>query len=219
MKRALIFGSSGLVGSYLLSELLNSPDYEQVTAVVRKDLNLSHPKLRILIGDYNSLAELKEKLSADEIFIALGSTTKKTPDKQQYYQIDHDYPVLAARLAREEGATSVFLVSSVGANADSKIFYVRTKGETERDIIALGFEHTHIFRPSMIMGHRKESRTLEKTLMKLWAVLNPLLAGKLDRYRGMQAEDIAKAMKNAAAAPLQKVKIYHWKEMNNLLQQ
>ena len=152
MKKAIIFGSSGFVGSHLLSELLNSPEYEQVTAVVRKNLSISHPKLNTLIGDYRSLPALEPEISADEVFIALGATRATSPEREKYYQVDHDYPVLAARIAKARGAKSVFLVTAVGANPHSRVFYVRTKGETERDITALDFEHTHIFRPSMIMG-------------------------------------------------------------------
>src|ERR1035438_9219435 len=181
MKRAIVFGSSGFVGSHLLSELLNSPDYGQVTAVVRKSLNITHPKLRTLICDYSSLAGVKSEIDADEVFIALGTTKKNSPKEAEYYQVDHDYPVLAARIAKERGAKSVFLVSAVDANPNSKFFYVRTKGETERDVIALNFEHTHIFRPSMIVGTRKEKRSLlEAALMRFWPALNPLLTWKGD---------------------------------------
>lgn len=218
MKKAIIFGSSGFVGSHLLSELLSSSNYEQVTAVARKNLNISHPKLKTLIGDYNSLFALQADISADEIFIALGTTNKKSPDKAEYYQVDHDYPVLASRIAKDKGAKSVFLVTAAGANPNSKIFYVRTKGETERDIIALNFEHTHIFRPSMIMGDRKENRSLEKVLITIWSVMNPILAGKASRYRGITGEDIAKAMVTSAKNQSEKLKIYHWKDMNDLLQ-
>jgi len=143
---------------------------------------------------------------------------KKTPDRDQYYQIDHDYPVSAAKIAREAGAKSVFVVTAVGANANSSVFYIRTKGETERDIISLNFEHTCIFRPSMIMGKRKENRRLEKILIKVWAFINPLLIGKsLKKYRGIAGEDIATSMMNAAKNQKEKVEIFHWQEMTDLL--
>ena len=218
MKKAIIFGSSGFVGSHLLNELLNSPDYEQVTAVVRKSLSISHPKLNTLIGDYSSLQALEPEISADEIFITLGATRETSPEREKYYQVDHDYPVLAARIAKARGAKSVFLVTAVGANSRSRIFYLRTKGETERDIIALNFDHTHIFRPSMIMGNRQENRPLERVFIKIWSLLNPILVGKVNKYRGIAGEDIAKAMKNSTANQSEKLKIYHWKEMADLLQ-
>jgi uncharacterized protein YbjT (DUF2867 family) len=219
MKRAIVFGSSGFVGSHLLSELLNSPDYGQVTAVARKSLNITHPRLRTLIGDYNSLASVKSEIDADEVFIALGTTKANSPKKAEYYQVDHEYPVLAARTAKERGAKSVFLVTAVGANPNSKFFYVRTKGETERDVIALNFEHTHIFRPSMIMGTRKEKRSLlEEALTRFWTAINPLLTRKGDKYKGITGEDIAKAMIKSAKGQTEKLMIYHWREMHDLLQ-
>ena len=217
MKHAILFGASGFIGSYLLNQLLNSPDYSQVTIVVRRDLTIHHPKLITLIGDYNRLPALKEHINGDEVFIALGTTKKNTPDQDEYYQVDHDYPVLAASIAKENGAKSVFLVSAVGANTDSKIFYIKTKGETERDIIALSFDHTHIFRPSMLLGNRKENRPLEKIFIKLWTVINPLLVGRyLNKYRGISGKDVARAMINSAKNQSEKVKIYHWKEMTGL---
>jgi len=219
MRSAIIFGSSGFVGSYLLSELLTSPDYAQVTAVVRKSLNITHPKLKTLIADYSSLPAVKSELAADEAFITLGTTKANSPKKSEYYQVDHDYPVLAARIAKENGAKSVFLLTAVAANPNSKFFYVRTKGETERDVIALNFEHTHIFRPSMILGRREENRSqLEVALVKFWSALNPLLLWKADKYKGITAEDIAKAMVKSAKNQTEKLKIYHWREMHALLQ-
>jgi uncharacterized protein YbjT (DUF2867 family) len=217
MKKAILFGASGFVGAYLLDELLNNADYKEVTIVVRKKQDTHHPKLKTITGDYHSLPQLKEYILADDIFIALGTTKKNTPDKKEYYQVDHDYPVLAAKMARENGAKSVFIVSAVGANAGSGIFYIKTKGETERDIIALNFDHTHIFRPSMLTGNRKESRPLEKILIKIWPVINALFIRKLNKYRGITGKEVARAMNNAGKNQLEKVKVYYWKDMNDLL--
>jgi uncharacterized protein YbjT (DUF2867 family) len=241
MKSAVVFGASGFVGSHLLSGLLNSSDYGRVTAVARRSLNITHPKLQTLIGDYKSLADyncskdvkadVKDSLKAegsgditgDEVFIALGTTRANTPNEADYYRVDHDYPVLAARIAKDGGAKSVFLVSAVDADPNSKFFYVRTKGDTERDVTALNFEHTNIFRPSMItgnriLGNRKQRRSLlEDALMKFWPALNPLLAWKGGKYRGITGEDIAKAMIEAAKNQTERIKIYEWREMQELL--
>jgi uncharacterized protein YbjT (DUF2867 family) len=217
MKKAILFGATGFIGSHLLQELLNNSDYEQVTIVVRKNQNITHPKLKTLIGDFHSMPQLKENIITDEIFIALGTTKKQTPNQKEYYQIDHDYPVLAAKTAKENGAKSVFVVTAIGANATSAIPYIKTKGELERDIIALDFEHTHIFEPSMIVGNRKENRPGEKIFIKIFAVINPLLIGKLNKYKGIDGKDIAKAMNNAAKNQSEKVKIYQWSEINSLL--
>ena len=217
MKTAAIFGATGLVGSFLLRDLLGHPDYAQVIVFTRRDPGMEHPKLKIRTGDFNTLAASNEPLQADEVFIALGSTTRKTPDQQEYYRIDHGYPVLAARRAREGGATSAFIVSAIGANADSKAFYLRTKGEMERDILALGYKRTCIFRPSLILGDRKENRPLEKVAAMAFPILNPLLRGAFDRYRAITAEDIATAMIRAADLKDGSGGIYQWREMEALL--
>ena len=217
MKKAIIYGASGLVGSHILKLLLNDNNYEQVIIVVRKDLGIRHSKLKFLTGDFSSLNNLAKNLAADEVYIALGTTQKKTPDRKEYYRIDHDYPVFAAELAKANGAKMVLLVSSVGANARSNVFYTGTKGKTEQDIIDLDFNHTYIFRPSMILGDRKEKRPLEKALQVIWKVINPLFIGPLKKYRGSKAENIARAMINAADRLHDKVKILHWEEMTVLL--
>ena len=217
MKKALLFGATGFIGSHLLQDLLNNSDYEQVIIVVRKPIPTKHPKLKVLIGDYQSLPKLKSELVADEIFIALGTTTKNTPDRKKYYEIDHDYPVAAAKIAKENGAKSVFIVTAVGANENSNFFYIRTKGEVERDIKALGFKHTHIFEPSMILGQREEFRALEKTLISFWGGINLILAGPLDKYKGIDGKDIARAMIKSAQFQKEKIKTYRWKEMSSFL--
>jgi uncharacterized protein YbjT (DUF2867 family) len=216
LKKAILFGASGFIGSYLLQDLLHNADYELVTIVVRKPLNIVHPKLKTLIGDFNTLQQLKESILADDVFIALGTTKKQTPDEKLYYQIDHDYPVLAAKMAKENGATAVFAVTAVGANAGSNFFYVKTKGEIERDSIALTFEHTHIFEPSMILGDRKANRPGEKIFMGISRLFNPLLLGGMDKYKGIDGKAIARAMNNAAKTQTDKVKVYQWREMTDL---
>lgn len=217
MKKALLFGASGLVGSCILQELLADPAYGQVTVVVRKDLGIVHSKLKVLLGDFTTLPNLREHLKGDDVFIALGSTKKKTSDPAQYYQIDHDYPLLAATIAKEQGASSVLLVSAIGANPKSRVFYTRLKGETERDIAALNFSHTHIFRPSIIIGERKEKRPLEAFCLNIFSIISPLLTGKLSQYRSITAKDIARSMVAAAKTSSAPYTLYDWKGMQDLL--
>jgi uncharacterized protein YbjT (DUF2867 family) len=218
MKKAIVFGATGFIGSHLLSVLLDAPDYTQVMVVVRRPLTFSHPKLTMLIGDLTSLPALKPQLVVDEIFIALGTTRKHTPDETEYYKVDHDYPALSAEIVKANGARSVFVVTAAGANVKSRMFYIRTKGEVERDILALGFDHTHIFRPSMILGQRDENRPRERLIIAAWGLLTPLLVGPADRYRGLTGNNIAHAMAKAAALPqTEKMRIYHWREMAALL--
>lgn len=217
MKKALIFGASGFVGSFLLEELLGSSDYDLVIAVTRKKLPQNSPKLKNLIGDFANLKALKNELVADDVFIALGTTKKNTPDESEYYKVDHDYPVLAARLAKENGAKSLFVVTAVGANKDSKVFYLRTKGEVEQDLQKLNFEHTVFFRPSMILGSRGEPRPLEKALIKFWPFVESVLVGGLNIYRGTEGKTVAKSMIHAAKKPIEKCQVFHWKEMRKFV--
>lgn len=217
MKKAILFGASGFIGSYLLQELLNNDDYVQITIVVRKNQNITHPKLKTLIGDFSTLTQLKDGIIADDVFISIGTTKKNTPNEKEYYQIDHDYPVLAAKFAKENGAKSIFVVSAVGANVNASIFYSKTKGEMERDIIALDFDHTHIFQPSMLLGNRKENRPIEKIFINIFTLINPLFVGKLSKYKGISGKSVAMAMNKAENNQSEKVKIYQWNEMNSLL--
>jgi len=217
MTTALLFGATGLIGAHLLRGLLASPDYTQVIAVTRRPLTLNHPKLTVLIGDADSLPALAPRLVADEVFIALGTTRAQTPDEAAYYRIDHDYPVEAARIARHNGARAVLLVTAVGAKAASGQFYLRTKGETERDVTALQFGATHIFRPSMLMGERAEHRPVERLFIALAHIVNPVLLGPADRFRGIDAADVAQAMIAAARSGATGLRIHHWREMMALL--
>ncbi len=217
MKKAIVFGASGFIGSYLLETLLESEVYEEVIVVVRTKLSKQHSKLKTIIADYHSLAQHQHELIADDVYITVGTTKKKTPDTETYYQIDHDYPVLAAAITKSNGATSVLMVTAVGASVNSSIFYSRTKGEVERDVIAIDFRHTHIFRPSMIMGERTEKRALEKFFINLFAGVNLLMVGNLNKYKCILAKDVATAMFEAAQKPTKKVKVYHWEEMQALL--
>lgn len=214
-KSALVFGATGLIGGHLLQELLNSPVYGDVRAVVRREIANSHPKLRQLVSDYQSINELKADLAADDIFCCLGTTREKTPNLQDYYRIDHDYPVMAARLAKACGGQTFLLVSAVGADAGSSNFYLRMKGETERDVSTVGFKKLHIFRPSLLTGRRQETRWLERLSEGLLAVINPLLIGRWKRYRSIPAATVACAMYRAAQRDITGIHIHYADEMRN----
>lgn len=215
-KSALVFGATGLIGGHILRELLDSTVYAEVAVVVRREMAIKHPKLKQLFADLQSVIEIKSHLVADDIFCCLGTTRKKTPNLREYYRIDHDYPVTAAMLTKEKGAQAFLLVSAVGANADSSNFYLRMKGETERDVSAVGFEKLHIFRPSLLTGQRKERRWMEKFSEGLLAVFNPLLMGGWKRYRSIPAATVARAMYQAAQTEIKGTHIYDGNEMRSI---
>lgn len=215
-KSAIIFGATGLIGGQLLRLLLDNPVYGKVIAVVRRDMGINHPKLTQLIADYQSINDVKEYLLADDVFCCLGTTRKKTPDMKAYYQVDHDYPLAAAKITKKNGAKAFVLVSAIGANPDSRNFYLRMKGEVERDIQAVGFEHLHVFRPSLLTGRRKEKRCLETASEILFSLVNPLLIAGLRRYRSIPAAAVAKAMDGAAQRQARGTFIYYWNTIKNL---
>ena len=215
-KSAILFGSTGLIGKHLLRILLDSPVYEKVTAVVRRDLDLNHPNLRILIADLQTINNYSTQLAADDVFCCLGTTRKKTPDSAEYYRIDHDYPVTAATLTKAAGAQTFLLVSAVGANTGSSNFYLRMKGETERDVSAVGFKSVHVFRPSLLAGKREESRWIEALSEGVLSVANPLLIGRWKKYRSIPAVRVAQAMYWAAQQHITGTHTYYGNEMRNL---
>ena len=213
MKSALVFGATGFVGSMLVRDLLASAEHDRVTIVVRRDPGLSHPKLTTLVGDLDSLDALADRIVVDDVFIALGTTRKKVPDDATYYRVDHDYPVRAATLAKARGATGVFLVSSVGASTTASAFYLRTKGETERDVVALGIARTHVFRPSQMLGQREERRPLERAIIAAWPAIDWLLVGGARRFRGIAGADVARAMQRAARDGAAGVHVHEWADI------
>lgn len=218
MKTAILFGATGLIGSHMLRELVADPDYDEVLIVVRKSIATPSAKVKQLVADHKSISSVATQLKGDDLFLALGTTRAKVPDQGEYAAIDRDYPLEAARIAKANGARTVSIVTAVGANPESKLFYVRLKGEVERELTKIGFEQTHIFQPSMLLGDRKEHRTLEGALMKSWSVVDRVLTGSLRRYRGIDGADVAKAMVRAAKGPTAKVVRYEWDEMQSLLE-
>ncbi|MCX2452687.1 oxidoreductase [Pedobacter sp. PLR] len=207
-KKAVLLGASGLIGSSLLTQLLNSPAYATVLIVVRKKLNREHPKLQQLVVDFEKLNDYRTEMTGDVVFCCLGTTKSKTPDQEQYRKIDYLYPLDAASITQANGASQYHLVSSMGANPDSSIFYSRTKGETERDLQSIPFKSIHIYRPSLLDGERKEHRSAEGFMIAVMRVLNPVLIGGLRKYRSIKIENVALAMLKVSLKDTEGVFIY-----------
>ncbi len=194
MLTAIISGATGLVGTQLLQQLLSDPGYHKIIAVVRKPLDITHEKLEQKVIDFGQLPGVFEGVKADHGYCCLGTTIKTAGSKEKQYIIDHDYVVAFARACHEAGVTGFAVVSSIGADAKSSNFYLRTKGEMERDIEKISFQGIYIVRPSFLLGERKEFRTGEKTAIAAMKVLNPLLIGGLKKYRGVGASAVAQCM-------------------------
>ena len=195
-KKAIIAGASGLIGSKLLTILLQKPDYDEVLILVRKELPLSHKKLVQLVIDFEKLEHYKKAITGHALFCCLGTTKKKTPDLSIYRKIDHDYPLQLAQLANQNNIGHYHLVSSLGADSKSSAYYTRIKGETEDDIRQVGIKSLYIYRPSILTGDRNEYRPAEKIAVFIMKLINPLLMGGLKKYRSIPAQTVAMAMYN-----------------------
>ena len=194
--KAVVAGASGLIGSYLLDILLAEPQYDEVLALVRKELPIQHKKLVQLVIDFDKLDDHAAAVTGHAVFCCLGSTRKKTPDLAEYRKIDHDYPLILARLAKQNGVKHYHLVSAIGANPMSSNFYMKMKGEIEEAIKHTCIECIHIYEPSVLTGDRKESRPMERFIIGLMKVINPLLIDGLKKYRSISARIVAQAMFN-----------------------
>ncbi len=194
MRTALIAGASGLVGGFLLRQLLDSPEYDLVIALGRRPLELAHPKLVSVTVDFAALDQVTADLRCADAFCCLGTTIRQAGSRAAFRAVDHVAVLAFAWAAQRHGAKRLFVVSALGADAGSRVFYHRVKGETEAALAVLGFATLAIFRPSLLLGPRSELRLGERTGQALLWVLEPLLLGRLRQYRAIQAEAVARAM-------------------------
>ena len=196
-KTAIVLGATGLTGSYLLDILLDHPAYSKVKVYSRRPMDKSHDKLEVVICDLLALDQV-ENFKADHVFCCIGTTAKKTPDQDLYYKIDFGIPVAAAKLAKKNGSSTYAVVSAIGADPKSSIFYTRTKGEMEEAVLAQDIPHTYVMQPAIIGGPRREFRLGERLGLFFFGLVSPLMIGSLRKYRVIPAERIAKAMVHLA---------------------
>lgn len=194
MRTALLAGATGLVGGHLLRALLEDATWDRVVSVGRREVGVRHDKLGQLVSP---LPELPALPPVDDVFSALGTTIKKAGSQEAFRLVDHDAVVALAGAGHAAGARTFVHVTSIGADPGSRIFYSRVKGETERDVAAVGIPTTVALRPSIIDGARPESRPGEQVGLVVMRALSPVLG----RYRPTRAEDIARAMLRLAQDP------------------
>jgi len=191
-RSAVVLGATGLVSRALVSFLLREPSILSVVAVVRRGGGLAeHPKLRVAVADFEQLERHAEHFRVDQVLCALGTTMRQAGTRERFRRVDYDYPVIAGHVARAQGATHYLLVSALGANPGSRVFYNQVKGETEAAISRLGFPSVTIARPSLLVGPRTEVRVGER----IGHVLGWLLPKGL---RPIAADDVAAALTLAA---------------------
>ena len=191
MKTAVVAGASGLVGSALVKLLLELPHYTKVHLLVRKEIGLAHPKLIQHVVDFDNIESLELGFQAEDAFCTLGTTIAKAGSKEAFNLVDHDYVCSFASKAFAMGVTGFYVVSSMGANPTSAVFYNKVKGEMEEDLKKCNFPRLGIFRPSLLLGPRTEKRAGEKFAGWLMKTLNFLIPAK---YKAIHVDKVARRM-------------------------
>lgn len=207
-RTALLLGATGLVGGHCLDLLLHDEAYSRVTTLGRRKLALEHPKLVQHVLDFERPNQYESLVKAHDIFCCLGTTIKKAGSQEAFYKVDFTYPHEVAWIAHDNGAGQFLLVSALGADAKSRIFYNRVKGEVEEAVSRLGFAGVQIFRPSLLLGERAEFRLGERVAEKLARVFSFLFIGALKKYRPVEARHVAQAMVKIAKEQPAGVNIY-----------
>ncbi|MFU8860834.1 MAG: NAD-dependent epimerase/dehydratase family protein [Cyclonatronaceae bacterium] len=213
-RTALIAGATGLTGSHVLKNLLNSSTYSRIITIGRRSPEADHSKLTAYEGPFNRLEEILADDSIDDIYCCLGTTMKKAGSRPAFYKVDFEYVVNLAEYGVDNGAKQFILISSAGANSESSSFYIRVKGQVEKAVRILNFRGVHILRPSLLTGERDESRPGERIAEWLLRLAGPLMIGPLQKYRPINARTVAAAMVSIGAADVPGVFFYESDEIN-----
>lgn len=214
-RRALIAGATGLVGHELLELLLDSSEYGEVAMLVRNPVSMTHPKLSVHQIDFDCLAEYEELFKADDVFCCLGTTIKKAGSQEAFKKVDFVYPYEMAKASKKQNVKQFLIISAMGADHKSKVFYSRVKGEVEKALRELDLEGLHIFRPSLLLGAREEFRFGEKMAETLSPVISPLFFGPFRKYRPIEGKAVAVSMYRTA---LEKKKGTYMYERDQMIQ-
>ena len=215
-KTAIIFGATGAVGQRLLPLLVESKEWARVVVVTRRPLKSKSEKVSEVICDASTLEDHADELVGDTVFCCLGTTQKIAGSKAKFRAVDHDYILACARLTHQQGARHFLVVSAIGADARSLNFYSRVKGETERDLRAIGFDRLDILRPSLLVGARADSRPLEEIGGIVMTLMDTFMKGPFAPYRPIKTDQVARAMCEIAATEGTGVRVYVGDELQTL---
>lgn len=212
-RTALLLGASGLVGGHVLRRLAADRRWARVVTLDRRPLPpppaaASGPEVERHVVDFDRLAEAPGRFACDDLLCCLGTTRKAAGSDAAFRRVDLEIPAQAARLAAAAGASQALIVTAWGADPDSRLLYTRTKGEVEQAVQRAGFEAVQVLRPSLLAGDRDEVRWGERVGLAVGAAVAPLLRGPLAPLRPVEAETVARAMVEVAAARPAGVHVY-----------
>lgn len=188
--KAALAGGTGLIGSFLTQYLEEDSEFEAIQFLSRRKVDLSEKFQTV------DLSEISNLTKVDVGFCALGTTMATAGSKEAFFKVDHDLVLEFAKSCKQAGAKTFVLVSSVGASANTSNFYLKVKGQVEKAVEEIRFERLVILRPSMLLGPRKEYRLGELIGKKVMCAIDPLMFGPMDKYRGINAATVARAMVN-----------------------
>ena len=215
-RTALVAGASGLVGGHVLRCLLEDPEYERVTVLARRDLPIAHKKLEQRVLAFDRLAQMADFPRVHDVFCCLGTTIKRAGSQEAFRKVDHALVVELARVAVRHRASQFLLVTALGADPRSRLFYNRVKGEVEEAVRRFAFDAIHIFRPSLLLGKRTESRPAERMAVMVSPLIAWAFVGPLARYRPIKAERVARAMVRTAREATRGVHVHESDEIRRL---
>jgi uncharacterized protein YbjT (DUF2867 family) len=206
MKTAIVIGATGMVGHQLMKLLIKDDRFSKVVVFTRRSVGINHSRIEQHIIDFDAPHSWRHLVRGHVLFSSLGTTLKQARSKEKQYQIDHTYQYEFAKAAAENKVSVYVLVSSASANAKAKTFYLRMKGELERDVKKLEFKSINIIQPGLLTGDREQPRVGERVGEKVLRFFNSI--GLLKRYRPIKADIVAQAMLNAGIAEADAVNVF-----------
>jgi uncharacterized protein YbjT (DUF2867 family) len=212
-KTVVLVGATGLIGNALLHELIQETKVSEIRIFVRRKIDGLPEKVKQIITDFSDFSSLKEQVHGDVIYCCVGTTRKKTPDLNDYRNIDFGINIGMAKLAKENGISTVHLISAMGASTTARIFYSKLKGEIEEALKELQFPNCYIYQPSMLIGTRSESRPLEFVAQKLMLVFEGLRLLPKNEYHSIRVGTIAKSMIKTLGKEVEGIHIQRYQEM------
>lgn len=215
-KIAVLFGATGLIGNFCLRRLLVHQAYEKVISIGRSQIKATHPKLIHYEVDMSNTDNYRHLMRGDDLFIALGTTMKQAGSKEKFYEIDHDLVFNVAKTGSLQGMNQLIFVSSIGADNKSLIYYLKVKGELENNVRRLPYWAIHIMRPSLLLGDREEQRPIEKIAGIVGRAFHQMPGSIVADLAPIDADEVAKAMVQAAQGFKQGAHIHHGSEIVRL---
>ena len=196
MKKAIVIGATGMVGTQLIKQLIENETYSEIVSLVRRSSGITHPKLKEQIINFDEPENWSNVVTGDVLFSTLGTTLAQAKNKEAQFEVDFTYQFTVAKIAAKNGVSNYVLISSAGANSNSIVFYTSMKGKLEDAVKRLPFNVISIIRPGQLAGDRTEKRTSEKIGLSVMHFINKL--GMMKRYKPIYAHKVARAMINAA---------------------